>query len=158
HRLYVPSERISVVVLFNHLSDTRSAAIDVLAAALGEARPKPDDKIPAPKWLGSYVEPETGLAVRIEPAPARRIKLRFGHSAEELDLEPDGSAKHSSGTRLRFGDGGLWMDRPQENQNSRLGPCGGASGTDAAGRYRSRELDAELAIADVGGVLYGAFS
>ena len=144
--------------MFNHLSDARSAAIDVLAAALGEERPKPDGAIPAPKWLGAYVEKETGLAVRIEPASAGRIRLRYGHSAEELDLQADGSARGSSGTRLMLSDAALWMDRPDENQSSCLRPCDGASTTDVAGRYRCGELDAELIVADTGGVLYGAFS
>ena len=52
HRLYVPSERISVVVLFNHLSDAHEAALDVLAAVLGEDRPQTPD-LPAPDWLGT---------------------------------------------------------------------------------------------------------
>jgi len=158
HRLYVPSERVSIVVMFNHLSDARAAAIDVLAAVLGEERPKLEGAIPAPKWLGAYAEPETALAVRIEPASAGRIRLRYGHSAEELDLQADGSARSTSGTWLKFSTAGLWMDRPQENQNSCLRPCDGAPASDVAGRYRCEELDAELTVADSGGVLYGAFS
>ena len=35
HRMYVPSERVSVVVMFNHLSDAHDAAVDLLAAVLG---------------------------------------------------------------------------------------------------------------------------
>jgi D-aminopeptidase len=53
---------------------------------------------------------------------------------------------------------GLWMDRPQENQASRLLPARGEAKLDIAGRYRCGELDAELHIADAGGVLHGAFS
>ncbi len=158
HRLHVPSERVSVVVMFNHLSDARAAAIDLLAAVLGEERPKLESTIPAPKWLGAYVEPETGLAVRIDPASAGRIRLRYGHSAEELDLQADGSARSTSGTRLRPSNAGVWMDRPHENQSSCLRPCEGVPARDIAGRYRCEELDAELTVADTGGVLYGAFS
>ena len=158
HRLHLPSERVSVVVMFNHLSDARSAALDLLAAVLGEERPKPDAAIPAPTWLGSYLEPETGLAVRIAAASAGQIKLRYGHSAEELNLQADGSASNASGTCLSFSDAGLRMDRPQENQSSHLRPCEGVPTTDVAGRYRCGELDAEVTVADTGGVLYGAFS
>ena len=50
------------------------------------------------------------------------------------------------------------MDRPAENQSSLLQPCGGAASPDLAGRYRCRELEAELTIEDAGGALYGAFS
>ena len=158
-RMYVPSERISVVVMFNHLSDARAAAVDLLAAVLlSEARrPKPTSNVPMPDWLGAYIEPETRLAVRIGTAPDGQVRLRYGHSAELLDMQADGTAGNGS-TRLRPGDGGLWMDRPYENQSSCLLPCSGASAPNFAGRYRNAELDAVLTVADAGGVLYGGFS
>ncbi|MGK9166165.1 D-aminopeptidase [Inquilinus limosus] len=156
HRLYVPSERVSVVVMFNHLSDAQAAALDLLAAVLGEERAKPAAGLPAPDWLGSYTEPETGLVARIDMAEGR-VRLRYGHSAERLELRPDGGAGNGR-TRLRPAVDGLWLDRPQENQSSRLVPCAGAPALDLAGRYRCAELDAELEVADAGGVLYGGFS
>ncbi|HZL00979.1 MAG TPA: D-aminopeptidase, partial [Caulobacteraceae bacterium] len=39
HRLYARSERISVVVMFNHLADAHDAAVDLFAAVLDEDRP-----------------------------------------------------------------------------------------------------------------------
>jgi D-aminopeptidase len=50
------------------------------------------------------------------------------------------------------------MDRTQDNQSSCLRPCDGAPARDIAGRYRCAELDAELLVADAGGVLHGGFS
>jgi D-aminopeptidase len=45
-----------------------------------------------------------------------------------LDARADDTASSEDGdVRLRTGDGGLWMDRPHENQSSRLRPCDGAS-------------------------------
>ncbi|MGI3784467.1 MAG: hypothetical protein ACRYG2_27215, partial [Janthinobacterium lividum] len=157
HRLYVRSERVSVVVLFNHLNSANKAAVDLLAAVLDQERPKPDLALPSPAWVGSYLEPETGLAVRIDPAVAGQMRLRFGHSAEQLDLQADGTAR-GVGTRLRQDDDGLWMDRPGDNMSSRLLPCGEGSARDMAGRYRCEELEAELTVSDAGGVFYGAFS
>jgi len=157
HRLYVPSERVSVVVMFNHLSDPYEAAIDLLAAVLGEDRRAPAVTAPIPDWLGAYVEPETGLAVRIDAAGGGQVRLRYGNRPERLDPQPDGTAR-SATARLRFDDGGLWMDRLQENQSSRLRPRDGAPTKDVAGRYRCEELDAELTVTDAGRVLYGGFS
>jgi D-aminopeptidase len=157
HRLYVPAERISVVVLFNHLSDAHAAALDALAAVLDEARPKPDATLPAPAWLGAYTEPETGLSARIEPASPGRIRLRFGHSPELLDLRPDGSAGNGR-TTLRMEGAALRMDRPGENQATRLDPRPGPAPADIAGRYACEELGAELHIQAEGGTPYGAFS
>ena len=156
HRLYVPSERVSVVVMFNHLSDAHAAALDLLAAVLGEERPQVPKGLPVPGWLGAYVEPETGLSARIDMASEGQVRLRFGHSAERLDLHADGTAG-SGRTRLRPAPDGLWMDRPQENQSSLLRPWEGVGALDVAGRYRCAELEAELSVVDAGGALYGGF-
>jgi D-aminopeptidase len=157
HRLYVPAERVSVVVMFNHLSDAHEAAMDLLSAVLGEDRQRPTGAAAVPDWVGTYIEPGTGLAVRIEPATNGQVRLRYGHVPEQLDLQSDGTAKSTS-TCLRPGDGGLWMDRRHENQSSLLRPCRGVPAKDVAGRYRCEELDAELTVTDAGGVLYGGFS
>ena len=160
HRMYLPDERVSIVVMFNHLSDAHEAAVDLLAAVLDAPRPSPTPAdSPPPDWLGAYTEPETGLAVRIAMAPNGQLLLRYGHFPDRLDLQPDGTASCPS-ARLRPADGGLWMDRPLENQSSRLQPCEPATepATDLVGRYRCDGLDAELTVTDAGGVLYGAFS
>ncbi len=60
HRLYVPAERVSVVVMFNHLSDAHEAAVDLLAAVLGEDRPR-----------ARRGRPGTGLARRLYRAGDR---------------------------------------------------------------------------------------
>ena len=157
HRMHVPSERVSVVVLFNHLSDAHAAAVDLLAAVLGEDRARPASEAPMPAWLGAYTEPETGLSVRIEAASTGKVRLRYDRLGELLDIQPDGSASNG-GTRLRPGEGGVWLDLPGDNQSTRLLPCDGAPVLDVSGRYRCEELDAELVVADAGGTLYGAFS
>jgi D-aminopeptidase len=157
NRMYLPAERISVVVMFNHLSDAHAAALDLLAALLGETRPKPAAGLAAPGWLGAYLDPQTFLSARIDLAGDGRLRLRYGHSAERLDLQADGTAG-GEGTRLRPGEGGLRMDRPQENSRVLLQPCPGIPTLDVAGRYRCAELDAELSVVDAGGALYGAFS
>jgi D-aminopeptidase len=159
HRLHVPAERVSVVVMFNHLANASVAAIDLLAAVLGETAPGPDSNLPPPAWLGAYVEPETGLSVRIEAGPPGQVRLRFGHSADTLDLRPDRSAGRDNGPRLRSSDESVWLDRPGDNASTRLDPLAPPIGArDVAGRYRCEELGAELTVTGVGGVLYGGFS
>ena len=163
HRLYVPAERVSVVVMFNHLSDAHEAAVDLLAAVLDHDRPPTrapaSSPALAPDWLGAYIEPETGLSARIDMTPPGQVRLRFGHMADRLDLQADGTARSASGNvQLRPATDGLWMDRPYENQTCRLNPRPGAPAQDVAGRYRCEELNADLTITDAGGVLYGGFS
>ncbi len=159
HRLHVASERLSVVVMFNHLSDARAATLDVLGAALGAESAAPAPSRVAPDWLGAYLDPETELAARIADGGDGRVDLRFVRTPELLDLRADGSAGVGDGTRLRRSDGALWMDRPGDNASTRLRLLGtepDAGGSD--GRYRCAELDAELTVVDAGGALYGGFS
>ncbi|MCW6509095.1 D-aminopeptidase [Lichenifustis flavocetrariae] len=156
-RIFVPSERISVVVLFNHLADPHAAALELLGAMLGEDHPAPDRTMPWPDWVGTYVEPETGLAVRIEPARAGEVRLRYGQTPERLNLSADGTAG-DIGTRLVSRGDGLWMHRPQDNQSSMLRPCSGQLSLDVAGRFHCEEIDADLSVVDGGGALYGGFS
>lgn len=156
HRFYVPALRVSVVVLFNHMADAHAAALDLLAALLRSPR-QAAPPMPEPGWLGSYLEPETGLSARIDMAGAGAIRLRFGGLTESLALQPDGSAG-SGRTRLRPGPGGLWMDRPQDNLSTRLQPRAGDARPDIAGRYHCAELDAALTITDAGDVPYGGFA
>lgn len=159
HRLYAPGERISVVVLFNHLSDARTAALALLAAVLGERVPETTRDRPggAPAWLGPYLEPETGLLTRLEAGAGGQVRVRYGHHPEVLALDPDGVAA-GGGVRLRPEPDGLWMDREADNQTSRLTPLAPPTGGSIAGRYVCQELDAELTITDAGGAPYGAFS
>jgi D-aminopeptidase len=163
HRLYAPGERISVVVMFNHLSDARMAAVDLLAAVLGETPPPPPPPAgPTPGWLGAYIEPQTGLSARIDCGPDGRVRLRYGHWPDALDVQPDGAATSPGGVRLRPDGADLWLDRPGENQSSRLRRAspggGGRAQADVAGVYRCASLEADLTIVDAGGALFGAFS
>jgi D-aminopeptidase len=160
HRLHVASERVSIVVLFNHLADAGGAAMDLLGGLLGEIVAGPDLSLTSPTWTGAYIEPETNLSVRIEAANPGTVRLRFGHSAASLDLQPDGTAVGQGGTRLSKGPDGVWLDRPGENCHSRLAPLApeSESSNDVTGRYLCRELGAELTVEAPGSVLYGAFS
>ena len=159
HRLHVASERISVVVMFNHLVDAYQAAADLLAAALGEDRPAPaPSSLPAPDWLGAYLEPETGLFVRTDRAQDGNVQLRHNYPPATLCLRPDGGAGEDDGVRLRAENDGVWLEKPGENARWLLAPLNGAPQPDVAGLYRCAELGAELTITDAGGVLTGGFS
>jgi D-aminopeptidase len=158
HRMYLPSERVSIVVLFNHMADPQAAAMDLLSAAMGEARQSPDVTIPAPPWLGNYIEPETRLSVRINAGSAGTVRLRYGHYPEQLELHTDGTAATESGIRLRPSPDGLWMDRTRENWSTCLKPLERTLTTDIAGRYRCDVLGAEVTVTDTSGVVYGAFA
>lgn len=158
HRIRLAAERLSVVVMFNHLSDAHAAAQTLIAAVLGEPPPRPDPTLEPPSWLGAWLEPETGLSVRIEAAQPGAVRLRYGHSPEILHLRADGSAGGGESPRLRPEGGGLVMERPGENMTSRLVRLAPPARRDIEGLYRCGEIGAELTVAAAGGVLYGGFS
>jgi D-aminopeptidase len=157
HRLYAPAERVSVVVMLNHLSEAHVAAGQLFAAVLGLERPARSALPPAPPYVGAWIDPETGLSARIENAPEGRVRLRFGHGPELLDIQPDGSAG-TEGSRLTGEADAVVLARPGDNLRTRLTRLAPAGVKGVAGRYRCAELDAELTVADAGGALHGAFS
>jgi D-aminopeptidase len=155
-RLYMPSERVSVVVLFNHMADPRAAAIDVLTAVLDEQPAAPASIAPT-GWDGRYEEPETGLSVRIETLPDHRIRLHYAPGPDLL-TQTDEAAATGTGVSLRRDADGIWMTRPLDNLSTRLRPSDGEPTADIEGVFHSEELDADLNCVSAGGALYGAFS
>lgn len=157
HRVHVAQDRVSVVVMFNHLSNASAAAMEVLGAAVDAAGTE-TTALPPPSWCGAYLDPETGLAARIDAAGAGQVRLRHGHNAELLDLFADGSAGVEGGIRLFWAGAGPRMERPGENRVNDLIPLAASGPTDVSGVYRCEELDTRLTVADAGGALYGGFS
>ncbi|MBM3546523.1 MAG: D-aminopeptidase [Alphaproteobacteria bacterium] len=156
-RFYAPEERVSVVVLLNHMGDPRPAAQELFAAVLGVPAKGPAPE-PAKGWTGTYFEPETGLSTRIETTPDHKVQLHYvGRATETLDPKGEAEAGNPS-VRLRRAADGLWMDRPDENFSVKLVPNEGEAKTDIGGSFHSAEYDATLTIVDRGGQLSGAFS
>ncbi|TIS41679.1 MAG: D-aminopeptidase, partial [Mesorhizobium sp.] len=55
-RFWLPQERLSVAIAFNHESDSQDAAMHLLAAALGESfAPEPSDPALAKRYLGQWL-------------------------------------------------------------------------------------------------------
>jgi D-aminopeptidase len=155
-RFNLRAERLSVIVLFNHMADTRAAGLDLLAAVLGEPQLRVAAE-PDTGWTGSFEEPETGIVVRLETLPDHHVNLWYGPGAETLDPVPGGEAVGGA-TRLRRMADGIWMDRRGDHQSTRLIPVHGTPSRDIAGTYHAPEPGADFTCAESGGVLYGAFS
>ena len=158
HRLHVASERLSVVVLFNHMGDAQHAANLLLSAILGETPEQAVNDAAIPSMTGSYVEPETGLAVRVDSGRPGYLQLQYDRHPEYLAINLDGTTGSADGVMLRRVGASLWMDRVSDHQSTALIPRAPGLRIDVAGRYRNDELEAELVIENAGSVLYGAFS
>jgi D-aminopeptidase len=160
-RVYVPEARISVITLFNHMADPRGPAMNLLGALLDAPAPGEAPDIAIPSFDGRYIEPESGIAVRIETAADRRLRLQFGHNVDVLSPTADGDYMSAS-VHVHRTDAGLWMTRPHENLSSLLTPWDGESVPESAhdieGVFHSAELGADITCVSAGGTLYGAFS
>ena len=155
-RFHAPAERLGVMVLFNHMADPRAAAAQVFAAALGEESPAPAIAAPI-TWAGRYIDPETGLAARIEALANGQAALHFAGHPEVVAPAADGTWE--AGTlRLRPEGGRVRMTRGSDNIDTLLEPVSGAAPMGIEGVYRSEEWGAEITIAMAGGVPYAACS
>jgi D-aminopeptidase len=156
-RLYAPAERVSIVVLFNHMADPRAAALEIFSALVDEPAPA---VAPAPvrqALTGRFLDSETGLAVRVEAATEGQARLYFGANPEPLGVSGAGELKGAQ-TRIHRVGSAVRMERVRENLHSALKPCTGAASPDIEGRFHCAELDATLTVTLAGGVPYGAFS
>ena len=160
-RLHSAVDRVSAVVLFNHMADPRAAAEALFAAAIGVADEVPAARAPADGGtFGRFVDAEAALAVRIAASGQGGARLHFAWTPETLDPSPVGGALVGPVTAIAREGADLVMRRPTENLVTRLNPAGDPDSGDAAieGRFRNRELDAVLTVIRSGGVLFGAFS
>jgi D-aminopeptidase len=156
-RLYVPAERVSVVVLFNHMADPQAAALDLLGAALGEVEPKTPAISLGSGWAGRYIESASGLSVRVEPVHDGSLQFHYGPLPDILRPTAQRDYRGGGNRLYRRGDT-LWLNRPSDNLDAPLIPCTGDASPDIEGLFHSDELDATLTCTSSGGALYGAFS
>lgn len=154
-RLHAASERLSVVVMFNHEGDAHGTATAVLRAALGRPEKKAEAARPKPEWNGNYLEPSTGLLLRIS-SRGDGLTTRFATSPEELTVDADGVACGASMTLVQDGDS-IRMERPGENLRAIARRIPAGLRDDIAGRFVSEELEASLEIVSAGGAWHGAF-
>lgn len=157
-RQHAASERLSVVVMFNHEADAHAAANMVLKAALGQTETKPSPVAIEPEWVGDYFDPQTGLvlSLAVKNTATGSLEARYATSAETLDLETSDTARNASMTLVRDGNT-IRLERPGENLRSSLSRISKPERNDLEGRFFSAELQAWLEITSTGGVLYGGF-
>ena len=159
-RFVVPSERLSVAIAFNHESDPHAAAMQVMAAALGQTvAPVSSDLAGAKRFLGTWLDRRWGLLLDVKINSDGTLVASYDGSAEVLSLGADGIAR-GLGMMLSPTTGGLRIRRPADAIDSEAEPFGAlaiAPAPDLAGRYYSGELEADLEIVNAGGAWFASF-
>lgn len=157
YRMHIASERLSIVVIFNHEASAMRAAWGLLEAALGvriAAEPAP-----AKGWNGLWMDDEQGLFLRTTDTPSG-VRLHYATSPAVAVPEGDDRAK-GLGMVLTRAEDRLLMDRTLDNlhvEARRIDPVAWAGGHGIAGRYRCDELGATLVIEARDGATHAGFS
>jgi D-aminopeptidase len=154
-RLYMPSQRLSVVVLFNHEADAHEAARMLLRAALGDTTTTTPTGRVDPGWNGHYLIESSGHLLDIE-ANGGALDVRYATHPDKLQLYGGNIAKSPTMTLIRDGDS-ITLECPGENLITRATRVAGEADKDLEGRYYSRELEATLEIEMTGTALFGRF-
>lgn len=156
-RLHAASERLSVVVLFNHEAFARAAALEVLRAALGQTPPtKPRLPYDA-AWTGAYHDPDTDLLLDISPEWEKgQVVARFTTNADALDLTSESEAASPDVQLKREGDS-IHMVRPGDNLSVTAKRVTGTATPDITGVFHSREIESDCHIVAQGNAFYASF-
>jgi D-aminopeptidase len=158
-RFWVPSERLSVAIAFNHESDSQDAAMHLLAAALGENdAPAPSDASAAKLLIGRWFDEEIGLLLDVAANPDGTISATYDGGAEILSVGADGVARGLDTALSREGDG-VRIERPGDAIATLARPLtdGHGEGDAIDGVYQSDELESEFEIVNAGGSWFGGF-
>lgn len=176
HRVHVPSERLSVVVLFNHEADAGDAAKDILKHLLDIKEDEKDDQsiaYPAllSSWTHTFLDTAARLVVQVTQSPTEQGQLCIAYTGSggtetvSIDKNNPSIAKSSSITcSLSRDRQTLSIDRFKENRlvsAYRLNTCKpiNDNGEDYAGTYTSASVDSKFhcTASGSGEVLYGSF-
>lgn len=181
HRLHCAALRLSVIVLFNHMSPAQQAAANLFRAFLEEDettanKPQtlPSKERPPHALEGLWLDEETGLSARITAIGNDKLQLRYLMLPETLDIITPQLAE-AGNVRIRYiqgehmqanahGPSGphIIMGRPGENRHVLLRPYPDTPQPDLAdlvGTYECDELDgSRFVITSQGDLLHGGFS
>ena len=155
HRRHVASERLSVVVMFNHEADAHGAALGLIEAALGYSAPVEAGS--AEGWAGLWLDEADGLVVRTRVEGAA-VMLDYATTPAKLTVGADGVAR-GKGISLSAAGEALVMRREDENRVVTPRPLMASDRVDPAiaGRYWSDELEAWLEIGVGDGAAWAGF-
>lgn len=76
-RLHVPSDHLSVVVLFNHEADSGAAAEGITKALFSSEEFDESSTVASGSWQGSFLDEETQLLIRVKPVDPGEVAIEY---------------------------------------------------------------------------------
>jgi CubicO group peptidase (beta-lactamase class C family) len=161
NRLYAPEPRISVVVLLNQEHGEPGAMSEhILKRALAVPEVKHEVVQPSPDWTGTYLDPETQLAIIVKTGNAGELLVQYHRKAEKMRMvEPlraqsEDMVATLEGSRLN-------IHVPKDNRHIHAQRVAATKPTanysDMHGDYYCAEIDSVFHCSGSGSMLYGSF-
>lgn len=157
YRMYSPADRVSVIVVFNHVQDARAAGHSLLAALFGLPEDLSDWPVPYAPPSGPYLDSAGQLALTVA-ATDRGGLLLDAFLSSDMVWPDEHAAMFRPGAMLDQGAAGWRVFRPAENLWSDLAPLTGPPDSGPVGTWHNAELDATFRVVTSGGTPHGAFS
>ncbi|PLN83385.1 beta-lactamase/transpeptidase-like protein [Aspergillus taichungensis] len=163
HRLHVPSERLSVVVMLNSEVDAKEMATYVVKEVLHLPKTLNPAITPIdlpPSRTGTFFDPDAQMALELTQGGQNRITISYAISPETLALVDPQSAR-SETLRVALHDNSIELHRITDNRVTSLRRVAAAQeppqGQEYTGRYSCGEIDSTFHCTGTGGMLYGSF-
>lgn len=86
HRVHVPSQRLSVVVLLNHEGDPATAAGNIIKSLLEYQESEKALIQPAPECFGEFLDEGTRLLITCKPNGNGNVSISYSGSGEDVKL------------------------------------------------------------------------
>jgi CubicO group peptidase (beta-lactamase class C family) len=160
NRVYAPSERFSVIVLFNHEADAKGAAQYILKSLLEIPEHSIKDIEPAKEWYGDFFDEGTKLAVHVSPCHKGAVSIMYAGAPETVRLV---NAKHAESVDFTASIDGefLKIHRFQDNRtlNAKrlVKEASRSKMSGLQGKYYCTELESTFHCEGHDDALYGAF-
>lgn len=163
HRIHMPDERISVVVMFNHEAEAAGAADYILKQAL-QWRPAISALVVASaQWKGFFLDKETQLLIHVEQDGESELLITYAGYAEKAKITASHIAEGKNMLASINGDE-LQIQRERDNRLLRADRVAmltqkmeGERARDYEGEYNCTEADSVFRCSQEGGMLYGSF-
>ncbi len=160
-RLYAPEPRISIVVLLNQEHGEPEVISNyILKRALAVPEAKHEVVHPGQEWAGTYLDPDTQLAITVTTGVAGELLVKYHRKAEKIRVVEPFRAQSDDMVATLEGNL-LHIHVPKDNRlihaqrvaTTKLA----ANSSDIHGQYYCAEIVSVFHCSGSGGMLYGSF-
>jgi CubicO group peptidase (beta-lactamase class C family) len=159
-RAYAPSERLSVIVLFNHEASASEASQHILKKLLDIPEPSTNDVEPAKEWFGNFFDEGTKMAVHISPCHKGAVSILYTGAPDTLRLVDTKHAESAEFVASIDGDS-LQVQALHDNRILKakrlVNDASHSKKSGLQGVYYCAELESTFHCEGRDGALYGAF-